>query len=212
MLNELQRFDAIKELNEIVIEYKANGTANITFEQKLMLKEVYLSIYDRNTNMDLSCSQCVLTYIIFIHNWYVREFPLWLAKQVGEPTPTPAEAVEGLNEPVLSDSTGGEPVAEAEPEPEQPAADEPVANEPQVDEVPVEVVEPVQAEPAAEQPTESTPAADETPIEPVAEQPAEAVEPAQAEPEPVVTEPVSEPAPADETPVSEEPTVAKRRR
>ena len=161
MLNEQQRFDGIKELNDIVTEYKLNGTANITIEQKLMLKEIYQSIYGRNINMDLSCSTCIITQIIFLHSWYVREFPLFLANK--NFLLTPAEVVDGLVEPVLSDATGGEPVVEV--------ADEPVAEEAPVEpeQAAAEPVEPVADEPAPEAVSDepvAEPATNETPVEP----------------------------------------------
>lgn len=83
-MTEEIKFDNLKQLNDVLKIYKENGTAHISIEKKIILRDVYRNIYGLGIQVDLSCSNCVVMYLTFLHSYFEREWPIYLAKLEAE--------------------------------------------------------------------------------------------------------------------------------
>lgn len=64
----------IEQLIPILKEFQTKGTANISIDEKLLLKKTYNNIHP-HVQVDISCTTCILHYLNQLLAFYEREKP-----------------------------------------------------------------------------------------------------------------------------------------
>ncbi|GAA4326122.1 hypothetical protein [Flaviaesturariibacter amylovorans] len=81
-MNQQEVFNAITTLFPILQEYRRRGSAKMDADQKLLLRQVYLTIYPTATSMDLACPSCIIHYLSVLESYYEREYIRWIEAQL----------------------------------------------------------------------------------------------------------------------------------
>ena len=77
-MDKKELFDKAALLLEKLNNYRKTSVLVFNdMDEKLMLKDVYNSIYP-SVNVQLGCTACVLQYLNMLQAWYEREFPLYV--------------------------------------------------------------------------------------------------------------------------------------
>ncbi len=69
-------FFDIQQLLPILKAYQAQGSAEITIEQKLLLKKTYKQV-NPSVTIDVSCGSCVVHVLYMLSAFFEREYPLY---------------------------------------------------------------------------------------------------------------------------------------
>jgi len=76
-------FENIEQLMPILDQFKKKGTATITINEKIMLRQTFQAIH-QGTFVDITCSTCIVNYLTILRAYYEREKPKWDKSQQKE--------------------------------------------------------------------------------------------------------------------------------
>lgn len=71
-----------EQLLPVLNQFTTTGSAEISIDTKLALRDVYRAINPQVGNMDLACQNCILHYLSIASSWAERQYPLFLASQM----------------------------------------------------------------------------------------------------------------------------------
>ena len=75
-----QIFNNIKTLLPVLTEYNTTGRAQISIDQKLLLKQLAKDILNV-PNPNIACDSCVISYLHHLYSYHEREYPKFKEQQ-----------------------------------------------------------------------------------------------------------------------------------
>jgi len=75
-----QIFNDIKTLLPVLTEYNTTGRAQISIDQKLLLKQLAKDIL-KVPNPNIACDSCVVSYLHHLYSYHEREYPKFMEQQ-----------------------------------------------------------------------------------------------------------------------------------
>lgn len=75
-----QIFKDIQGLLPILSEFTSNGNAQISIDQKLLLKQLAKDVLNV-PNPNIACDSCVISYLHHLYSFNEREYPKFIEQQ-----------------------------------------------------------------------------------------------------------------------------------